>query len=182
MSTNTKRAPGRPKKSPVQSQPKATESVAEQELKYVEPKRKIMGWSFEAKRGGIAFMIPQKNITVFDKERGQVREIRYCTNMSSVYVDEQGDHAKRGSIIFREKMLFVRPDQPQLAEYLRLHPGNSANGGAMFSELDVVGKKETTLADEFAVVDAVAAVRDQPITELLPIAMAYGYQQLSVSS
>ena len=174
--TATKRTPGRPKKSP--AKPKAVEPVEApanfEGVKYVEPKAKNLGSVFQAVKGGIVYILPQKGITIFDKEEGRVREIRYCENMHSVYVEEQGDHARRGSIVFRDGNLFAPPTNPQLAEYLRLHPGNRANGGDLFFERKPALKKEKTLKREFEVVDAVAAVRDKNISELLPVAMAYG--------
>lgn len=175
MSTTTKRAPGRPKKSPVETKAPAAQAADKSEgIKYVEPKKVNYGWSFEAFKAGVVYMLPQAGITIFDEKEKRVREIRYCENMPSIYVDEQGDHARRGSIIFRDKMLFVPPTNPQLAEYLMTHPGNKENGGTMFRELKPKQHKKQALSSEFDVVEAVAAVRDKSISELLPVAMAYG--------
>lgn len=180
MSTTTKRTPGRPKKSPAtqaaESVPFSTPTPKEpvQSVKYREPEAKNYGAVFEAIKGGIVFMLPQSGITVFDEQSNRVREIRYCENMSSIFVDEQGDHARRGSIVFRDKNLLVPPDKPQLIDYLRAHPGNKDNGGSSFFEHRPSEKKEKSLNSEFQVVDAVAAVRDKGISELLPIAMMYG--------
>jgi hypothetical protein len=174
MSTNTKRAPGRPKKTPAQPKVQAAPVSNDVEIKYHEPKKVNRGWVFKARKAGILYMLPQSGITVFDKEKNQVREIRYCENMPSIYVDEQGDHAKRGSIIFNEGVLLVPPTKPQLADYLMAHPMNIANGGNSFELINNAAKKTKTLEDEFNVVDAVSAVRDKAISELLPVAMAYG--------
>lgn len=172
MSTSTKRAPGRPKKTPVQSQPK--QQAENFNIKYKEPEKKPLARVFKADKAGIVYMLPQQGVTIFDEKENRVREIRYCENMSSIYVEEQGDYAKRGSIVFREGVLIVPIDKPQLADYLDAHPGNKANGGSMFYELDKAKKKEQVLVNEFDVVEAVSAVRDKSISELLPIAMAYG--------
>ena len=172
MSTSTKRAPGRPKKTPVQSQPK--QQAGDLSIKYKEPEKKALARVYKANKAGIVYMLPQSGITIFDDKENRVREIRYCENMSSIYVEQQGDHAKRGAVIFREGVLIVPKEKPQLAEYLDAHPGNKANGGSLFYELDKAKKKEQALVSEFDVVEAVAAVRDKSISELLPIAMAYG--------
>lgn len=184
MSTTTKKAPGRPKKAqektaveqPVASVPfsSPTPSRSESPVKYREPKAKNLGTAFQAIKGGIVYMLPQSGITVFDEKENKVREIRYCENMPSVFVDEQGDHARRGSIVFRDGHLFVPPNKPQLLEYMRLHPGNRDNGGSNFFELKPKQEAENTLKKEFSIVEAVAAVRDKSISELLPVAMQYG--------
>ena len=178
--TATKRTPGRPKKSPAKPAVKASSeavsmaSSSDDSIKYVEPKEKNTGAVFQCIKGGIVYMLPQSGVTIFDKESNRVREIRYCTNVPSIYVEEQGEHARRGSIIFRDGNLFVPPTNPQLADYLRAHPGNRDNGGSLFFEHKPSKRKTKTLENEFEVVDAVAAVRDKSITELLPVAMAYG--------
>lgn len=184
MSTTTKRTPGRPKKFPesqaaqpaVESVPFSTPTPKEpaQAVKYREPQQKSLGAVFQAVKGGITYMLPQAGITIFDEETNRVREIRYCENMPSIYVDEQGDHARRGSIVFRDGSLFVPPNKPQLIDYMRAHPGNMENGGSKFFEHKPSEKKEKSLDNEFQVVDAVAAVRDKSISELLPVAMMYG--------
>lgn len=182
MSTTTKKAPGRPKKAPESPVIKATtESVdpavsqaGKSAVKYRQPKAENLGAVFQCIKGGIVYLLPQQGITVFDKEKNQVREIRYCENMPSIYTDEQGEHARRGSITFRDGMLMVPPTKPQLIEYLRAHPGNQDNGGTNFFELKPSMKAQNTLKTEFDIVEAVAAVRDKSISELLPVAMLYG--------
>lgn len=180
MTTTTKKTPGRPKKSPAQAQeqPKVvmdTEfaKTISPEIKHIQ-KQKDFGSVFTCIKGGITYMLPQSGITVFDEKIGQVREIRYCENMPSIYVDEQGEHARRSAVIFRDKNLLVPPTKPQLTEYLRAHPGNRENGGSLFYESRPQEKASNELSKEFAIVDAVSTVRDRKISELLPVAMMYG--------
>lgn len=175
--TTAKKTPGRPKKSPAKAAPVAdapVEQVKDDVVKYVEPQQKPRGAVFEAMKGGVVYLLPQRGITIFDEDKGQVREIRYCENMPSIYVDEQGDHARRGSIVFRDKNLIVSPRNPQLTEYMRAHPGNVDNGGNLFREHKPAIRKKRALESEFDIVEAVAAVRDKSISELLPVAMSYG--------
>ena len=48
-------------------------------------------------------MLPQKGVTVYDPvQEDTVREIRYCPNEPSIYVDEQSDNAIKESVAFRE--------------------------------------------------------------------------------
>ena len=135
MSTTTKKAPGRPKKAPANTPVETTVKKVESSIKYKEPEPHNFGYTFQAIKGGIVFMLPQSGITIFDENQNRVREIRYCENMGSIFVDEQGEHARRGSIVFRDGNLLVPPNKPQLAEYLRAHPGNKENGGSSFFEI-----------------------------------------------
>ena len=118
-------------------------------------------------------MLPQKGVTVYDKDEDTVREIRYCPNEQSIFRDEQSENAKRESVSFREGRLFVPREKPNLRKFLELHPLNKANGGSVFSEVNKKKDAEKELQKEFLTTDAVALVRDTDIQELLPIAMYF---------
>lgn len=123
--------------------------------------------------GGIVFKIPTRT-TVFDKESKRVREIRYCPNEPSIFTDEQSENAQRDHILFRNKMLFVPSEKPNLLEFLMKHPGNKANGGNLFEVVDKSRSAEEELEREFTQFEAVAMVRDKDLSELLPVAMFLG--------
>lgn len=125
------------------------------------------------KGGGIVFMLPQKGVTVYDKENDTVREIRYCPNEQSIFRDEQSENAKRESVSFRDGRLFVPKEKPNLRKFLDLHPLNKSNGGTIFSEVNKKKDAERELQKEFLTTDAVALVRDTDIQDLLPIAMYF---------
>ena len=173
MSKETRRAPGRPKK--VQTET----VVAEKPLKRKTPliKRKeqeLQNAEYEIPRGGgVVFMLPQKGVTIYDKENDTVREIRYCPNEPSIYVDEQSENAVRQSVTFRNGRLFVPKQKPNLKLFLDNHPANSVNGGNTFKEVNKKRDAEKELEKEFLTTDAVALVRDSDLQELLPIAMYF---------
>lgn len=123
--------------------------------------------------GGIVFKIPTRT-TVFDKDSGRVREIRYCPNEPSIFTDEQSENAQRDHILFRNKMLFVPSEKPNLLEFMMKHPGNKANGGNLFEVVDKTRSAEEDLEREFSQYEAVAMVRDKDLSELLPVAMYLG--------
>lgn len=123
--------------------------------------------------GGIVCPI-RTNVTVFDKEHNKVRQIRYSPNEPSIYVDNQSEHAQREHIIFRDKMLFVPVEKPNLLEFLLKHPDNKANGGKLFEMIDKSRSAEEELEREFTQFEAVAMIRDKDISELLPVAMFLG--------
>ena len=123
--------------------------------------------------GGIVYMLPQQGETVYDKETDSIREIRYCPNENSIWSDEQGQAAVKKSVIFRNGRIFVDERQPNLRRFLELHPGNVANGGTKFKEVNKKVDAEKELQKEFMVTDAVAMVRDTDITELFAVALYF---------
>lgn len=126
------------------------------------------------KNHGITYMISQSNVTIYDKETNSVRSIRYCPNENSVFVDEQSQYAKKEAVIFRDGLLVVPTNKPNLKRFLDLHPSNVANGGSVFGLVNNRVNIEQELSNEFDVFDAVSLVRDKHIDDLLPIAMFYG--------
>ena len=124
--------------------------------------------------GGIWFKLNQSNITIYDKEKDTVRSIRYAPNEPSIFVDQQSVNAMRAHIIFRDKMLGVPANQPNLQDFLDAHPGNVKNGGNTFYEVNNQRKTDTLLQDEFLIHDAISLIRDKSIDELLPVILYLG--------
>ena len=176
MAQQARRAPGRPKKNQetaVLEAPVAKRTVAKKPpiLRNETPNQRK---EFEViEGGGIVYMLPQQGETVYDKATDSVRELRYCPNENSIWSDEQGDKAVKKSVIFRNGRLFVDSNQPNLRKFLELHPGNQANGGNKFREVNKKVSAEKELAQEFLVTDAVALVRDKEITDLLSVALYF---------
>jgi len=143
------------------------------------PKRKVDVQSSGRKQkiysvitgAGIWFKLNQANITIYDKEQDTIRAIRYCSNEPSIYLDEQSQNAIREHIVFKDKTLIVPPNKPNLQDYLDAHPGNKANGGNVFFEINTERNAEADLDREFLLHDAVSLVRDKSIDDLLPVAI-----------
>ena len=164
----------RPKAAPV-SAPVSTVSSSNTKVKRVQedPTKKNKVYSI-LKGGGIWYKLKQNNITVFDNETGQVRQLRYAPNENSIWADEQSENIIREQIIFEAKNLVVPYTKPNLQKYLELHPDNKANGGSIFEIVDTAKSAETELESEFSMLEAVSMVRDKSIDELLPVAMYLG--------
>ena len=181
MSQQTKRAPGRPKKAsaqavgvgPVQTPHLTVQAKKKAPILRKEKEDEHTMWEIP-KNGGIAFMIQQRGITVYDKETDSVRQMRYCPNENSIWVDEQSENAKKEAVIFRNGNLMVPKEKPNLRKFLEHHPQNIANGGKTFRLVNESKKAEDVLKKEFSQVEAIAAVRDKDIQELLPVAIYYG--------
>lgn len=179
MTKQTRRAPERPKaqvenatvESPVvevtASKPKKKNIIKRKEDSTTHVEFEIPS------RAGVVYMLPQKGVTIFDSENDTVREIRYCPNEPSIYVDEQSDNAIKESVAFREGKLFVPKEKPNLRKFMESHPMNTANGGHIFRKVDKKKDASDELEKEFKVSEAVAMVRDKDINDLLPIALYF---------
>ena len=66
------------------------------------------------KGGGVVFMLQSKGITMYDEETQGVREMRYCENEKSVWVDEQSNNAVRKPVLFTQGKLIVPKTKPNL--------------------------------------------------------------------
>jgi len=160
--------------------PAVTASVAEKQaynapIRYKRKEVEVTNTEYEIpKGGGIVYLIPQKGVTIYDRENDTVREIRYCPNEPSIFVDEQSDNAVKEAIIFRNGKLFVPKEKPNLKKFLDAHPSNFENGGKVFKAVNVTRDAEAELDKEFATIEAVSFVREKDINDLLPVAIFYG--------
>ena len=137
----------------------------------VKASKKIHHWT--APRGGNVYLLGQQQITVFDEESNKVREIRYCSGENSIFRDEQSEFATKSPIVFRDKNLFVEPTMPNLQAFLEKHPGNMANGGTLFYEVDNTPKVQETVDDEFLRHDAISLLRSKDLDELMAVAISF---------
>jgi hypothetical protein len=124
--------------------------------------------------GGAVTIIPSKGVTVFDETKNEVREIRYCSNQKSIFVDEQSGVSTREPIKFYEGVFAVPHTKPNLIAFMEAHPNNRANGGKMFELVDTEKKNEENIEKEFLIHDAIMLVREKSAEELVPVGMHFG--------
>ena len=101
--------------------------------------------------------IKSAGIYYFDKEKGYERELKYCQNQKTSFVDEMKGDQRLEHIVFRSGSLFVSKEKTVLQKLLSLyHPGKDI----MFHEF----KPSKIAADEIDVlniqVDALIAARN----------------------
>lgn len=176
MAEQATRRVGRPKKAEAKPQESVEAPTASPKKKPIIKRTEVVQEHKEyeiIRNGGIVFMLPQKGITVYDKDNDTVREMRYCPNEPSIFVDEQSNNALKQSVIFRDGKLFVPKDKPNLRKFMELHPMNQANGGSVFKEVDKRKDATNQLEQEFLLNDAISKVRDADLNELLPVAMFF---------
>jgi len=86
--------------------------------------------------------IKSANLYWFDKEKGYEREIKYCENQRTPFVDEMQGDQRLSHIVFRSGMLVVPKEKTVLQKFLSMyHPDR----GIMFFEDKPVARAENHL-------------------------------------
>ena len=119
----------------VVEQPKVeqtVETITAKKPKRVEKKNPISqdGWEIKDRvyllkgdKKPLSKMIKSANIYWFDKEKGYERELKYCENQQTSFVDEMKGDQRLSHIIFRGGVLFVPKNKQTLQKLLSLyHP------------------------------------------------------------
>ena len=89
----------------------------------------------------IAFKLKSKNILWFDEEKGYERELKYCENQKTIFVDEMEGPQRLAHITFRDGILYVPKEKQILQKFLEYHPDN----GIRFKEEDPAKEAENDL-------------------------------------
>ena len=101
-----------PKIKEVKSQPKKPKWEIKDRLYYLKGKKKPLSYS-----------IRSSNLFWFDEEAGYEREIKYCQNQKTCFVDEMKGDQRLEHIVFRGGTLFVPKEQTTLQKFLSVyHP------------------------------------------------------------
>ena len=151
------------KKEEVVDQPVENVAVVEEtpvtEETYVEPKKKRAGdttkklgdgWEFKnriyrlkGRKKPLSRSIRSANVHWFDEEKGYERELKYCSNQRTCFVDEMKGDQRMEHIVFRNGMLIVEKDKTILQNFLSLyHPDRDV----MYYEEKPVRKAENEIA------------------------------------
>ncbi len=98
----------------------------------------------------------------FDKEMGKQRELKYATNQSSPFVDEQKGECTMGHIMFRDGTLRVSKSDVALQKLLSLyHPLK----GRIYEEFSAVAEAADDLDLINLEIDAMTAARSMDIDQ-----------------
>jgi len=121
-------------------------AVAEPKPKRVEKKYKTLedGWEIKDRiyklkgsKKPLSRSIRSANIHWFDEEKGYERELKYCQNQKTVFVDEMKGDQRLEHVVFRNGMLIVPKEKTVLQKLLSLyHPDRDV----MFYEEKPVAK------------------------------------------
>jgi hypothetical protein len=96
----------------VKSQPKKPKWEIKDRIYYLKNKRKPLSYS-----------IRSASLFWFDEEAGYEREIKYCQNQRTVFVDEMKGEQRLEHIVFRSGALYVPKEKVTLQKFLSIyHP------------------------------------------------------------
>ena len=105
--------------------PPVVEKPKTRERKKPEDEWEIKDRTYYLKKGRkpLSYMIRSANIYYFDEEKGHERELKYCENQQTPFVDEMKGDQRLSHIIFRSGALFVPKNKTILQKLLSLyHP------------------------------------------------------------
>jgi len=137
------------KKKETIEEPIVEETVVMEEpvVKKVEPQKlrweiKDRLYYLKGKKQPLSRSIRSSNLYWFDEEKGYEREIKYCQNQRTVFVDEMKGDQRLEHIVFRSGSLFVPKEQVTLQKFLSVyHPDRDK----MYYEHDPIEIAETQL-------------------------------------
>ena len=137
-----------------------TPKVKKVETKKPEWEVKDRVYNLTGNQKPISYSIRSSNIFYFDKEKGYERELKYCQNQKTPFVDEMKGDQRLDHIIFRNGSLFVEKEKTTLQKLLSLyHPHKNK----VYTEYEPV--KEA--ADEIEILeleaDAIVIARDMEV-------------------
>jgi hypothetical protein len=74
----------------------------------------------------LSYMLKSSNVYYFDEEKGFERELKYCQNQKTSFVDEMKGDQRLAHVVFRNGSLFVEKEKTVLQKLLSLyHPHKS---------------------------------------------------------
>jgi len=111
-------------------------------------------------RKPLSYMIRSANLYWFDEEKGYEREIKYCENQTTSFVDEMKGDQRLSHIVFRNGALFVPKNKTILQKFLSLyHPNINQLFYEWRPEVDAAEEIETLELEA----DAIVIARDMDI-------------------
>ena len=116
------------KKADVAPEVKATNEMVEvtiEKPKPVKPTWEIKDrvYNLKSNKKPLSYMLKTNGIYYFDKEKGYQRELKYCQNQKTPFVDEMVGDQRLEHVVFRNGALFVPKEKTTLQKLLSLyHP------------------------------------------------------------
>ena len=79
-------------------------------------------YNLKGNKKPISYMLKTSDIYWFDENKGYERELKYCMNQTTSFVDEMKGDQRLEHIIFRNGALFVEKEKTVLQKLLDIHP------------------------------------------------------------
>ena len=167
---------------------KVSESIVEETVVVEQPKveapkikaKPVNKWEVKDRvyvlvgnRSPLSKSIRTSNLFWFDKEKGYEREIKYCQNQRTVFVDEMQGEQRLEHVVFRSGTLFVPKEKVTLQKFLSLyHP----HKGKVFYEVDEVKKAKNHIDWLELEIEALTTAKD------LDVDMAEAIMRVEIGS
>ena len=108
----------------------------------------------------LTYMLKTSNLYWFDKEQGYERELKYCENQRTPFVDEMRGDQRLAHVIFRNGSLFVEKEKTVLQKLLSLyHPHREK----IYSEYKPIEEAASDIEVLELEADAILAARDMDV-------------------
>ena len=133
--------------------------------KKVEPKKpsweiKDRVYYLKGNNKPLSYMLRTNGIYYFDEKKGYERELKYCQNQRTPFVDEMQGDQRLEHVVFRNGVLFVEKQKTVLQKLLSLyHPHN----GNIFYEHKPESVAENQIETLEMEADAILAAREMDI-------------------
>ena len=120
----------------------------------------------------LTYTIKSRGIYVFDEEKGVNREIKYCKNQQTIYVDEMTGTQSLSHVTFLDGILNIPKEDQVLQKFMEVHPQNNV----VFEEFDRVKIAKDEVHDLELEVEALMAAKN------LDVDMAEAIMRVEVGS
>ena len=108
----------------------------------------------------LSYMLKSSNVYYFDEEKGYERELKYCENQKTSFVDEMKGDQRMSHVIFRSGTLLVEKEKTVLQKLLSLYHPHKDKVYAEWQP-EVVAENEVDMLE--LEVDALLAARNLDI-------------------
>ena len=117
-------------------------------------------YNLKSNKKPISYMLKSSNIYWFDEEKGYERELKFCENQRTPFVDEMKGDQRLAHVVFRNGTLFVEKEKTVLQKLLSLyHP----HRGNIYTEHKPVEEAANQIEILELEADAILAARDMEI-------------------
>ncbi len=117
-------------------------------------------YNLKSNKKPISFTLRSSNIYYFDADKGYERELKYCENQRTPFVDEMQGDQRLSHIVFRNGSLFVEKEKTTLQRLLSLyHPHKDK----LFTEYQPAKEAATEIEILEMEADAILAARELDI-------------------
>lgn len=121
-----------------------------------------------------------KELSYFDPIRKIPRALRYLTNQSTFFTDEQVEPYVFGNIIFENGKLEVPSKNTVLQQFLAIHPDNVENGGSLFLEFDAEKTAREAIQKELVEYEAIKDIMSLDTDDLESVGRSFFHSEVDI--